>query len=73
MDMHHFGSNVHSIIVYGDVRRLMYKFLHIHKKEILKSIEVTELELFVSTLINLKEFILTGKKQVENENLSMIP
>ena len=62
---------MHSSIVYGDVRRLDVQILAYSYKEILKGIEVTELDLFVSTWIKLKELI--GKKQVENETLSMIP
>lgn len=62
---------MHSSIVYGVVRRLDVQILAYSYKEILKGIEVTELDLFESTWIKLKELI--GKKQVENETLSMIP
>lgn len=55
----------------------IHKFWHIticiSYNEILKSIEMAKLGLFVSMWIQLKELILTGKKQVESETLGEVP
>lgn len=60
MGMCHFGEQIYyNSIVYDDIRKLDVQILAYSRNEILKSIEVSELDVFVSTQIKLKKLIVS--------------